>query len=161
MRSFFNHDADTILGRRAFQPSDTLQLSVDEIGLRFCVPFDGSDPDHVRIFPKVRSGKVTGSSFMFVPTAETYRSETDANDQRIDIIEVNEVRLWEVGPVVFPAYDAATSEVRRRMSGNLTSREREARDRRQSAGGDADRQRLRLRMACDDFARARSSRRPV
>lgn len=155
VRSFFNHDADTILGRRAFAANDSLSLSLDAVGLRYEVPFDATDPDHVRIFPKIRSGKVTGSSFMFVPVKETYRSETDANDNRIDIIEVTEVRLWEVGPVVFPAYDATTSEVRRRMAGELTTRERESRDlRAKSAGQSVDQlQRLRHRMAVEDFFR--------
>lgn len=129
VRSFFNHDPDTILGRRSFSERDTLRLSVDDIGLRYEVDYDPEDSDHQRIFPKIASGKVSGSSFMFVPLAETYRSET-VDGKRLDIIEVQEVQLWEVGPVVFPAYEGTTSEARRRMLGNLTTRERADRDRR-------------------------------
>lgn len=142
VRAFFNHDANQVLGRRRFSSDDSLKLTVDEVGLRYEIGFDESDPDHQKVFSKVRSGKVSGSSFMFIPTAETYRSETDSETKkRIDIVEVTEVRLFEVGPVVFPAYDATTSELRRRMSGDLTQREREARDRRASQG---DSERLRL-----------------
>lgn len=154
VRSFFNHDPNTILGRRAFSSSDSLQLSIDETGLRYEVPYDSGDPDHVAVFSKVRSGKVTGSSFMFVPTAETYRSETDAvSKKRIDIVEVTEVRLYEVGPVVFPAYDATTSEVRRRMADHLTVRERQLRDERAAAGDDTRLKALRHRTAVDTVLR--------
>lgn len=138
VRAFFNHDPNRILARRQFSADDTLVLSIDSVGLRYEIPFDG-DPDHISVFGKVRSRKVSGSSFMFLPTAETYRSETDPETKkRIDIIEVSEVRLFEVGPVVFPAYEGTTSELRRRMRGDLTEREREARDRR-AAGSDAER----------------------
>lgn len=159
VRSFFNHDPNTILARRAFQASDTLKLSVDEIGLRYEMAYDNTDPDHVSVFGKVRTKKVTGASFMFVPTAEAYRSETDPETKtRIDIIEVTEVRLYEVGPVVFPAYESATSETRRRMRSDLTTREREARDRRTAAGlstSDAERLALfRSRVKCDAFFRS-------
>jgi uncharacterized protein len=158
VRSFFNHEPDSILARRAFAANDTLKLSVDEIGLRYEIAFDATDDDHVSIFAKVRSGKVTGSSFMFVPVAETYRSETDPETKaRIDIIEVTDVRLYEVGPVVFPAYDATTSEVRRRMAGELTTRERQLRDERRAAAGDSEdvsrTKTLRHRMAVQEKLR--------
>lgn len=150
VRSFFNHDPNTILGRRAFAADDSLKLTIDETGLRYEVVYDSTDPDHVAIFSKVRSGKVTGSSFMFVPTAETYRSETDPETKkRIDIVEVTEVRLYEVGPVVFPAYDATTSEVRRRMSETLTVRERQLRDERRAAADGSKLQAFRHRTAVD------------
>lgn len=150
VRAFFNHDANHVLGRRRFAADDSMKLTVDDVGLRYEIQFDSADPDHVSVFGKVRSGKVSGSSFMFIPTAETYRSETDPETKkRIDVVEVTEVRLFEVGPVVFPAYDASTSEVRRRMAGDLTQREREARDRRASQG-DSDRLQLfRHRMNVD------------
>lgn len=151
IRSFFNHDANQILGRRQFAESDTLKLSVDDFGLRYSIPFDG-DPTQVSVFGKVRSGKVTGSSFMFVPTAETYRFEEDpVTKKRIEIIEVTATRTFEVGPVVFPAYEASTSEVRRRMANEFTVLEREARERRAAAGvGEESKlRRLRHRLAVD------------
>lgn len=155
VRAFFNHAPDTILGRRALKPEDTLRLSVDNVGLRYEIDFDAADPDHQRIFPKVHTRKVDGSSFMFVPTNEVWRKITDANDNTIDVIEVVEVRLWEVGPVVFPAYEGATSETRRRMHRDHTSREREARDRRLAAAGSSTeaRDRLRHRVQVQDFCR--------
>ena len=148
IRSFFNHDANQILGRRQFSDSDTLRLSVDSYGLRYSIPFDG-DPTQISVFNKVRTGKVTGSSFMFVPTAETYRFEEDpTTKKRIEIIEVTATRTFEVGPVVFPAYEASTSEVRRRMADEFTVLEREARERRAAAGIGQDKlRRMRHRVA--------------
>ena len=148
IRSFFNHDANQILGRRQFSDGDTLRLSVDDFGLRYSVPFD-EDPTQVSVFSKVRSGKVTGSSFMFVPTAETYRFEEDpTTKKRIEIIEVTATRTFELGPVVFPAYEASTSEVRRRMADEFTVLEREARERRAAAGIGQDKlRRFRHRVA--------------
>jgi HK97 family phage prohead protease len=155
VRSFFNHEPDSILARRAFAANDTLKLGVDDIGLRYEIAYDATDEDLVGVFGKVRSGKVTGSSFMFVPTKETYRSETDPETKaRVDIIEITEVRLFEVGPVVFPAYDATTSEVRRRMASDFTTAEREARERRNAASEDDRAKRLRHRVAVDSKLRS-------
>lgn len=115
VRSMFNHDSNQLLGRRAFTPNDTLALSVDATGLRYDVTIDMTDPTHQSLVPKLRSGKVDGASFMFVVTDRVWREETrgegDAK-RTVSIVEITGVQLWEVGPVVFPAYEAATSEAR-------------------------------------------------
>jgi HK97 family phage prohead protease len=154
IRSFFNHDANRILARRSFTADDTLRLSVDEIGLRYELEFDAGDPDHVSVFGKVRTRKVSGSSFMFVPIAETYRSEVDPDTKkRTDIIEVTDVLTYEVGPVVFPAYEATSSEVRRRMRRDLAELEREANERRRAVFGN-ELQRFRHRVEVDSVLRS-------
>jgi HK97 family phage prohead protease len=115
VRSMFNHDANQLLGRRAFAETDTLKLSVDSTGLRYEVTVDPNDPTHQSLLPKLRSGKVDGASFMFEVLSETWRKEqrgTGDQAREVNILEINEVRLWEVGPVVFPAYESATSEAR-------------------------------------------------
>lgn len=117
VRSMFNHDVNQLLGRRAFDDNDTLRLSVDSVGLRYEVDVDMSDPTHASVVPKLRSGKVDGASFMFEVTKRAWLEEErgDGDDKRVvDILEIQEVRLWEVGPVVFPAYESATSEARSR-----------------------------------------------
>lgn len=154
IRSFFNHDPNRILARRAFSADDTLRLSVDEVGLRYELDFDAADPDHVSVFGKVRTRKVSGSSFMFVPIAETYRSEMDPDTKkRIDIIEVTDVLTYEAGPVVFPAYEATSSEVRRRMRRDLAEQEREANERRRAAFGN-ELARFRHRVDVDSVLRS-------
>ena len=109
VRSFFNHDQNVVLGRRKVgSDKNTLTLSVDTVGLRYEVTLPGSRTD---VFESVERGDVDGSSFMFWPTARLWREET-IDDIVTDITEITEVRLCETGPVVFPAYDSATSETR-------------------------------------------------
>ncbi len=115
VRSMFNHDSNQLLGRRAFSDKDTLKISVDNIGLRYEVDVDMTDPTHQSLVPKLRAGKVDGASFMFEILGRNWREETrgNGNDQRtVTILEITDVRLWELGPVVFPAYLSATSEAR-------------------------------------------------
>jgi HK97 family phage prohead protease len=115
VRSMFNHDSNQLLGRRAFRENDTLKISVDNVGLRYEVQVDMTDPTHQSLVPKLRSGKVDGASFMFEVTGRTWREEQRGegdNKRDVTILEITEVRLWELGPVVFPAYESATSEAR-------------------------------------------------
>ena len=107
VRSFFNHDANLILGRAS---AGTLDLSVDGTGLRYVVePPDTAAARHV--LESVARGDTSGSSFMFVPTVTAWREEERGEDI-VFIREIESVRLFEVGPVVFPAYESATSEAR-------------------------------------------------
>lgn len=142
VRSMFNHDANQLLGRRQFNDGDTLRLSVDAIGLRYEIDIDPDDPTHQNLIPKLRSGKVSGASFMFEVTRRSWleeeRGEGD-NKRTVDVVQIEEVRLWEVGPVVFPAYESATSEAR--------SLERQAIDQERSERrGKSERERFRLRL---------------
>lgn len=119
VRSFFNHDANFVLGRhRPGFASNTLSLSADETGLKYELTVSESRKD---IFESIQRGDVDGSSFMFVPTERVWKEQTDDDGNRIDITEITEVRLYEVGPVVWPAYESATSEIR-----SMDKRDREA-----------------------------------
>lgn len=103
VRSFFNHNPDMILGRST---AGTLKLSVDAKGLRYEVQPPASRAD---VIESLYRGDVSGSSFMFIADDVQFRI-TDG----VEIVEILAVRLLEVGPVVFPAYQSATSEVRAR-----------------------------------------------
>lgn len=105
VRSFFNHNPDTVLGRTT---SGTLALSVDDDGLRYEV----TPPQTARhVVESVERGDVTGSSFMFVPTSTTWREE-ERDGRTVSIREINSVELFEVGPVTFPAYEATSAGTR-------------------------------------------------
>jgi len=107
VRSFFNHDANLILGRAS---AGTLDLAVDGTGLRYVVePPDTAVARHV--LESVERGDTSGSSFMFVPTSTAWREE-EREGKTVYIREIESVRLFEVGPVVFPAYESASSEAR-------------------------------------------------
>lgn len=108
VRCFFNHDPNLILGRTE---SDTLKLSIDAKGLRYDVtPADTDVAKHV--LAAIERGDVDGSSFMFEVGAATWVESQDADGGTIWTRQITEVApLYEVGPVVFPAYEGTSSEV--------------------------------------------------
>lgn len=150
VRSMFNHDSNQLLGRRAFQDTDSLRLSVDSFGLRYEVDVDMSDPTHANLVPKLVSRKVDGASFMFEVTKRAWiEDERGDGDNKItvDILEIQDVRLWELGPVVFPAYESATSEARSDSDTELIAELNERRAKRGQPAGCRNTLRLRTDMA--------------
>ena len=110
VRSFFNHDANFILGRTT---AKTLSLSIDGVGLRYAVtPSESPIAQHA--LEAVKRGDVNGSSFMFEVGAATWVEQPNADGRTTWIRQITEVTpLYEVGPVCFPAYEASTSEASR------------------------------------------------
>lgn len=111
VRGLFNHDSAVVLGRSG---AGTLRLSVDSIGLRYEI--DPPDTTAARdLIQSLRRGDISGSSFAFVPRDTTRRevaADTAAGKSAEYIIERNDVQLFDVGPVTFPAYSGASSGVR-------------------------------------------------
>lgn len=104
--ALFNHDASRLLGRTA---NGTLRLSIDDMGLRYEVDMDPDDADCALVMRKLKRGALKGASFAF----------TVANDdwaQRDDGVWLRTIKaidtLFDVGPVTYPAYSAATSAMR-------------------------------------------------
>jgi HK97 family phage prohead protease len=95
--SLFNHDPSMVLGRTG---NGTLTLREDKTGLHMEVrpPNTAAARDVIEV---IRRGDVTGQSFQFVTVRDSW--EGMAADQDT-IRTLEEVRLLEVGPVVFPAY---------------------------------------------------------
>lgn len=109
VRALFNHDPNQVLGRTG---AGTLRLSVDQTGLRYEI--DPPDTQAARdLVEMLRRGDVSGSSFGFLPRSGATRQikgENGAPDQVV--FERNDVQLFDVGPVTFPAYSGASSGVR-------------------------------------------------
>ena len=100
----YNHDDAAILARKS---AATLTLEKDNVGLRYTIVGAASDPDVFRCAEKVRAGSVVGSSF-------TFRSNVDGESwswtaEGFPVVTVTSARLYEVAPVVWPAY-LATEE---------------------------------------------------
>ena len=110
VRSLFNHDANIVLGRNQSDPA-TLTLRSDKTGLFYSVDPPDTQLARDQVITPIRRGDVSGSSFMFVPKRVVWIEE-QRDDREIEIREIQEVELWEVGPVVFPAYDSTTTGVR-------------------------------------------------
>jgi len=104
VRGLFNHDSNIVLARTS---SGTMTLSSDDTGLRYSFDIDPEDPDHQRVSRKIKRGDVDGSSFAFEVTGEEF-------ERREGVVyrTITGVKLYDVGPVTFPAYSASTSEMR-------------------------------------------------
>jgi len=116
VRALFNHDPSLILGRAAAQ---TVRLSVDGVGLRYEI--DPPDTQAARdLVESIRRGDVTGSSFAFSVVDERFVRDGDRQ-----VREVRDVRLFDVGPVTYPAYGASQADVReleRRFASMVTKK---------------------------------------
>lgn len=103
VRGLFNHDPDNLLGRTS---AGTMKLSVDKRGLAYEI--QPGDTTMARdVVEHIKRGDVDGSSFAFRVTDEDIRKEDD-----VYIREISGVRLFDVGPVTYPAYTATTSGYR-------------------------------------------------
>lgn len=112
VRSLVDHNPTLILGRRK---AETLEIGVDEKGLFYRV----TPPDTRAardIVESIKRGDVDGSSFGFsvIEDGETFRTETADGESRT-VRELLGVRLYDLGPVTFPAYAATSAGVRAAM----------------------------------------------
>jgi HK97 family phage prohead protease len=108
VRCLFNHEPDNILGRSA---NDTLRMNEDAKGLHYDADFDMRTriANDVRCF--VDRGDVTGCSFSFSVTKQQ-RTEVEDNDKLIISREIQDVDLYDVGPVTYPAYEGTGVKAR-------------------------------------------------
>lgn len=95
----WNHNTDHLLATRE---SGTLDLVVDERGLRYGMTLDPSDPDAQRVAAKVRGGLVKGSSFAFA--VRTDGDSWSTTETGFPLRTLTDVVLYELGPVASPAY---------------------------------------------------------
>lgn len=100
----WNHNSDIILGRRK---NGTLKIHEDDIGLRFEItPPNTSEAQEKRKL--IREGFVDKMSFGF--SIKKYR--WTERDDDVDLLEFLELRLFEVSPVPFPAYEGTDVSAR-------------------------------------------------
>lgn len=95
VRALIDHDSSRILGRSS---AKTLRLAEDKTGLRMEV--DLPDTTNGRdIAESVSRGDVTGQSFSFRVIEDEWNTKGEMAHRTL-----KEVRLFDVGPVTFPAY---------------------------------------------------------
>jgi len=132
-RGLFNHDSSLILGRVS---AGTCRLKVDQTGLHYEI--DAPDTQCGRdTLVSIERKDITGSSFAFIPTRTVWIEEENR-----DIRQIEEVRLFDVGPVTYPAYEGTTTNAR---DGHSTI-EQELHEWRASKVNDADGVAARLKM---------------
>jgi len=105
--SYFNHDSNWLLGRES---AGTLEITSDERGISYVV--EPPDTQAGRdVLALVRSRNLRGSSFAFtVAPRGGERFTTDENGRAIrEVVEAS--GLYEMGPVVTPAYSSTSVAV--------------------------------------------------
>lgn len=104
VRALWNHNPIYPLGRIR---AGTLDLAEDERGLRFTIY--PPDTQYARdLLVSMRRGDVDQMSFGF----ETVRDSWQQEEGQEAIRTLQEVRLYDVSPVTFPAYPQTSAEVR-------------------------------------------------
>jgi HK97 family phage prohead protease len=106
VRALFNHDPNFVLGRNK---AGTLILSEDERGLAI----DANPPDTqtVRdlVLEPMRRGDINQMSFAFRVVRQTWQEDNEA-DTLTRVLE--EVRLYDVSVVTYPAYPQTDASLR-------------------------------------------------
>ena len=107
VRGLFNHDDNLILGRNV---AGTLRMEEDSHGLRYEIDLpETAQADAV--LTAVKRGDITGCSFSFIATKETFSREGKDADEII-VRTIDEVQLYDVGPVTYPAYKGTEVQAR-------------------------------------------------
>lgn len=103
VRALVNHDPNLILGRTS---KGTVKLGVDLRGLHAeaTLPQTSYVSDLVA---NIDSGNISGGSFGFRATKDVWRLENiEGEEEPVLVRTVNELRLYDVSLVTFPAYPA-------------------------------------------------------
>lgn len=130
VRGLFNHDENQVLGRTK---SKTMRLTVDGRGLQYEItpPDTQAARDAVTVLER---GDVDGSSFAFLPNKVTWEEQRKADGSMLYIRWIDEVRLYDVGPVTFPAYQSTEAGVRAEGPDSAVKAEFEAWSKRSKSG---------------------------
>lgn len=107
VRALWNHDSNYVLGRTK---SGTLRLEEDKRGLS--VEIDPPDAQWANdLMGSIQRGDVDQMSFAFRAVRQTW---DDSNPKEI-LRELEEVQLFDVSPVTYPAYPQTSVSVREHL----------------------------------------------
>lgn len=99
IKALFNHDTALVLGSTK---AGTLELKTDDTGLYFeIIPAENLRSYENDLMISIERGDISGCSFGFFPVKwhEEYREK-----EEIEVLVIDELRLFEVSVVAFPAY---------------------------------------------------------
>jgi HK97 family phage prohead protease len=104
--SLFNHDSNMILSRATGKADDlTLSMENNQLKYRYAIKNECAE----KVANDIALGFITGSSFMFRVKKDSWSSGVDGVDER-EILEIE--KLYELGPVTFPAYQTTNVAAR-------------------------------------------------
>ena len=119
VRCLINHDTTLVLGRTK---ADTLQLRTDNRGLWGHVDINPNDVDAMNLYNRVQRGDVDQCSIGF----DIINEETDFRDDGSIHWTIKEVKLYEVSPCTFPAYEETSIAARTAQRDELIKRKNDA-----------------------------------
>lgn len=102
--ALLGHDDNRILGR---QSNGTLKLNEDARGLHFTLELDPDSPEGQTAIAAIRRRDIVGCSFGFQVLAESWEE-----GDRLPIRTLEEIRLFEISAVAFPAYNDTSVAVK-------------------------------------------------
>lgn len=113
VRCLFNHDPDNVLGRST---NGTLRMSEDKKGLKFENELDTRTRIGQDVQAFIDRGDVSGCSFAFNVTKQSWRDELK-DGKEISERTIEDVDLFDVGPVTYPAYEGTSVASRSWLDG--------------------------------------------
>jgi len=105
--ALFNHNDENLLARST-DGKGTLTLSVDDHGLKFSFEAPETTAGNDLLI-NIKLGNIQGCSFAFTVAEQTITDNDITNECVRTINKIG--KLYDVGPVVFPAYEATEVEV--------------------------------------------------
>ena len=115
VRALINHDSTLVLGRTK---SGTLELRIDSHGLWGRIRINQADSDAMNLWHRVQRGDVDQCSFGF----EILEEETEYRNDGSVHWTIKRVKLYEVSPVTFPAYEETSLSARKKEFEQIKSR---------------------------------------
>ena len=106
IRLLFNHDPNFILARTS---NGTMTLEEDKRGLQFTASLPNTTYAS-DLKESIRRGDISQNSFGFRTINDKWKISDDRN--KLDERTLTEVKLFDLGPVTFPAYPQTTVKVR-------------------------------------------------
>jgi uncharacterized protein len=104
IRALWNHNADIVLGRNR---AGTLRLVEDKRGLRIEVDLPDTQAGRDAV-TSIKRGDVSGMSIAFQIVKEDW--ELPADKTLLPRRTIREMKLFEVSPVTFPAFEQTSVE---------------------------------------------------
>jgi HK97 family phage prohead protease len=109
--ALFNHDMNMLLSRTNGNAETGLNLTIDEVGLKY--EFKALNECAEKVAEDIKLGYVSKSSFGFYVENAAWETLTDAQGnekERRTIMKIS--KLQDVSPVTFPAYGSTSVEAR-------------------------------------------------
>lgn len=115
IRALTDHDTTLVLGRTT---NNTLELRTDDHGLWGKVRINPNDSDAMNLYERVKRGDVSQCSFGF----EIVKEESEVLENGDIHWTIDEVNLYEVSAVTFPAYQSTSISARSAQAEEIKKR---------------------------------------